>query len=132
MIVGVGNDVIEIARIKESLERGNFKTKIFTEREIAISADRAAFYAGNFAVKEAVAKALGTGFRTFMPIDIEVLRDDRGKPFVNLYADALRLARERKVNAIHVSISDTKEAAFAFAVLEYKEDVEPEKSIYGT
>lgn len=127
MIVGVGNDVIELARIKEAVERGSFKTKIFTPEEIAISKDRISFYAGNFAVKEAIAKALGTGFRTFMPIDIEVLRDDKGKPVVNLYANALHLAREKKVHAIHVSISDTKESAFAFAVLEQREDIIPEK-----
>ena len=68
--------------------------------------------------KEAVAKALGTGFRAFMPIDIEVARDELGKPYVNLYRGAKALAHELGVERIEVSISNTAEHAMAFAVAE--------------
>lgn len=74
--------------------------------------------AGNFAVKEAVSKALGTGFREFMPIDIEVLRNELGKPYVNLYGGAAKRAFELNVGIIYVTITNTKEYAQAFAVAE--------------
>ena len=75
-------------------------------------------YAGLFAAKEAIAKALGTGFRAFMPIDIEVLRNELGKPYVNLYGGAAKRAFELNVGIIHVTITNTKEYAQAFAVAE--------------
>ena len=70
--------------------------------------------AGSFAVKEAVAKALGTGFRTFMPIDVEVLRDDMGKPYVRLYRGALKRFQEMGMERLEVSITNTREYAMAF------------------
>ena len=73
-------------------------------------------FAGNFAVKEAVAKVFGTGFRTFMPGDIEVLRDELGKPHVKLYGGAKELAQTMGIVRIHVSITNTKEYVVAFAV----------------
>lgn len=72
--------------------------------------------AGTFAVKEAVSKALGTGFRSFGPREIEVLRDDLGKPFVRLHGGAKKLAEELAIQQIHVSITNTAEYAAAFAV----------------
>ena len=110
--MGTGCDLIEIERIKKACERAAFLARVYTEKERRLAKGKASFLAGNFAVKEAVAKVLGTGFREFMPADIEVLRDPLGKPFVCLYGKAKRLGIVR----LEVSISNTKEYAMAFAV----------------
>ena len=89
MIVGIGTDLIEIARIGKACEKQAFLSRIYTEEECRLAGGSILRLAGNFAVKEAVSKALGTGFRTFMPVDIEVLRDELGKPYVRLYGGAL-------------------------------------------
>ena len=85
MIVGIGTDLIEIARIEKACRKQAFLSRIYTEEECRLAGGSISRLAGNFAVKEAVSKALGTGFRAFMPIDIEVLRNELGKPYVNLY-----------------------------------------------
>lgn len=72
--------------------------------------------AGTFAVKEAVSKVFGTGFRTFLPQDVEVLRDEFGKPYVRLYGNAKVLAGKKGIRRLEVSISNTAEHAMAFAV----------------
>jgi len=118
MIVGVGTDLIEIARVRKACEKQAFLSRIYTREECRRFGGDAARLAGNFAVKEAVAKALGTGFRSFWPGDIEVLRDDMGKPFVKLLGGAREKAGELGVGTIHVSITNTKEYASAFAVAE--------------
>lgn len=118
MIVGVGTDLIEIARVKKACEKQAFLSRIYTEEECRRFGDSAVRLAGNFAVKEAVAKALGTGFRDFTPREIQVLRDSLGKPYVNLFQGALERADELAVTEIHVSITNTKEYAAAFAVAE--------------
>ena len=74
--------------------------------------------AGNFAVKESVAKALGTGFAGFGMTDIEVFRDEKGRPCAVLRGGAERRFRELGGRAVHVSISDTKEYCIAVAILE--------------
>lgn len=118
MILGVGTDLVEIERIRKACERDSFVVRTFTETECRQAGGHASRFAGSFAVKEAVAKALGTGFRAFMPIDIEVARDELGKPYVNLYRGARALAHELGVERIEVSISNTAEHAMAFAVAE--------------
>ncbi len=116
MITGIGVDLIEVARIQKACEKESFLKRCFTGPELElIRADRKKA-ADNFAVKEAVAKMLGTGFRQFFLLDIEVLRTPLGKPYVNLYGKAEELAREQGISAIHVSISNTKEYANAFVV----------------
>lgn len=121
MLTGVGCDIIEIERMKKACEKEAFLLRVFTEEERRQADGRPSVLAGTFAVKEAVAKVLGTGFRSFMPIDVEVLRDDLGKPYVNLYGGAKRLAQEKDIRRIEVSISDTAEYAMAFAVGEGEE-----------
>ncbi len=116
MIAGIGVDLIEVARVTKACGKEGFLRKYFTEREIELILKDIRKAADNFAVKEAVAKVLGTGFSTFFPIDIEVLRAPSGKPYVNLHGRAEELAREQGITAIHVSISNTKEYATAFAV----------------
>lgn len=121
MLAGVGCDLVEIKRMEKACEKEAFLSRVYTEDERRQAGGKPAVLAGSFAVKEAVAKVLGTGFRTFMPIDIEVLRDELGKPYVNLYGNAKKLAEEKKILRIEVSISDTKEHAMAFAVGEGEE-----------
>lgn len=116
MLTGVGCDLIEIERVKKACEKEAFFMRVYTENERRQADGRISVLAGTFAVKEAVAKMLGTGFRSFMPKDVEVLRDDLGKPYVVLYGNAKQIAEEKKIRRIEVSISNTKEHAMAFAV----------------
>ncbi len=116
MLTGVGCDLIEIERMKKACEKEAFLMRVYTDEERRQADGRLSVLAGTFAVKEAVAKVLGTGFRTFMPIDVEVLRDELGKPYVILHGNARKVAEEKHVTRIEVSISDTKEFAMAFAV----------------
>ena len=122
--MGVGTDLIEIARVKKACEKQAFLSRIYTEEECRQFGDNAVRLAGNFAVKEAVAKALGTGFRSFTPREIQVLRDSLGKPYVNLFQGARKRADELAAVKIHVSITNTKEYAAAFAVAETGSDTE--------
>jgi holo-[acyl-carrier protein] synthase len=116
MITGIGVDLIEVNRVSEACRKESFLKRCFTELEIELIAEDDRKAADNFAVKEAVAKMLGTGFRTFFPIDIEVLRTPEGKPYVNLHGKASELAKEQGVSVIHVSITNTREYANAFVV----------------
>lgn len=116
MIIGIGTDIIEVNRVKKACEKENFVKKVYTESEINMSGSRVYMLADNFAVKEAVSKALGTGFRNFRLRDIEVLRDELGKPFVNLYNGAKDRADELGITDVLVSISNTDETSVAFAV----------------
>ena len=111
MIAGVGTDMIEIARIKRACEKKAFLTRVYTQEECQQAGENYSRLAGTFAVK-----ALGTGFRSFGPREIEVLRDDLGKPFVRLHGGAKKLAEELAIQQIHVSITNTAEYAAAFAV----------------
>ena len=78
MLTGVGCDLIELERVKKACEKEAFLSRVYTEEERRQADGKISMLAGTFAVKEAVAKVLGTGFRTFMPIDVEVLRDELG------------------------------------------------------
>lgn len=118
MIIGIGNDLIEIKRVEKACRNQAFLTRYFSAREIEQAGGKAEKLAGDFAVKEAVAKAFGTGFRGFMPGDIQVLRDELGKPYVELSDTAKEaVAAYGRVN-IFVTISNVKEYATACAVIE--------------
>jgi len=120
MIIGIGTDIIEIDRIEEAIKNNkNFIKKIFTEKEIEMFNKRnmrSEVIAGNFAAKEAISKALGTGIKGFSLIDMEILRDDFGKPvaYLNDVIDSI-INRKYKLN---ISISHNKTSAIAFAILE--------------
>ncbi len=116
MISGIGIDLIEVDRVLKACEKESFLKKIYTEGEIELIKADNMKAADNFAVKEAVAKMFGSGFRGFSPIDIEVLRDELGKPYINLYGQAKALAKEQGIVRIHVSISNTKDYSNAFAI----------------
>lgn len=116
MILGVGTDLIEMRRIEKACGNKAFLMRYFTVKERKFIQDRPVKAAGNFAVKEAVAKVLGTGFSGFYPADIEVLRDPLGKPYVVLYGKAKEIADRIGITRIHVSITNTKEYASAYAI----------------
>lgn len=120
MIIGIGTDIIEIDRIEKAINRNNgFLDKVFTTREIEMFKERnmrAEVIAGNFAAKEAVSKALGTGVRGFSLLDIEILRDQLGKPIVYLSDDMKKIINAN--HRINVSISHNRTSAIAFVVLE--------------
>ena len=121
MIRGIGNDIIEIQRVKRACQSEAFLRYVYTVKEQECFRRLPASLAGNFAVKEAVAKVLGTGFRGFGPNSIEVLRDRLGKPYVRVLGNAKERAEELGITEFHVSITNTREYAVAFVVAE-KED----------
>lgn len=122
MIIGIGVDIIEIARIKEAVELNiNFIEKLFSKNEIEYLQTRnlrAEYIAGRFAAKEAVSKALGTGFRGFNMKDIEIDRNSLGKPMINLKGKAKHIAEKCGNYKMHISISHDRHSAIAYAVLE--------------
>ena len=119
-IMGIGIDIIEIDRIQSAMEKSDrFLPRLFTEREMAYfqsKGNKAQTVAGNFAAKEAIAKVLGSGIRHFNWVDIEVLRDEWGKPYVLLHEGAKRMAEEQGLSIIEVSISHCKSHAVANAI----------------
>jgi len=124
MIKGNGIDIIEVERIKKSITNEAFLKKIYTDNEIDYLRKRKLnpqTAAGLFAAKEAVSKCLGTGFSTFGPTDIEILKDDNGKPIVNLMDNALVIAKKNNISNIQLSITHIKDYALAFAIAEGKE-----------
>ncbi|WP_169973956.1 holo-ACP synthase [Tautonia rosea] len=122
MIVGHGVDVQDVARIRKLLDfaEEDFLLSTFTEAERAIEygdQERAEFYAGRLAAKEAIAKAIGTGFATGVaPLQIQVLRKDGGQPEVHLSRAALEVANALGINRWVVSISHNEAVAFASAI----------------
>ncbi|BBF43790.1 holo-[acyl-carrier protein] synthase [Lachnospiraceae bacterium KM106-2] len=116
MIIGIGTDLIEVERVVNACNREHFLKRCFTEKEIELIQIDKKKAAGNFAVKEAVVKMFGTGFGTIGPVDIEVLRNQEGKPYVQLYGKAKEMAKSLAIGRIHVSITNTKEYASAFVV----------------
>lgn len=124
-ILDIGIDIVEIERIQDALKKNTrFLNKIFTEEEIKyfkLKQFRVETIAGNFAAKEAISKAIGTGIRNFNFIDIEVLRDDLGKPIVKTYNNLNKICIDYNVSEIKVSISHSDKYAVANAIVMIKE-----------
>ena len=121
MIAGIGIDMIEIQRVVSAWEKESFLKKCFTAAEQELIAADIKKAADNFAVKEAVSKMFGTGFREISLLDIECLRDELGKPYVNLHGKAEEYAGKLSIARVHVSITNTKELSTAVAVGETAE-----------
>ncbi len=128
MIIGIGNDIVDIRRIEETLNRfgERFTDRIFTEVEKKKSDKRllrAASYAKRFAAKEACSKALGTGFRrgVFWK-DMGVVNELSGRPTMVLTGGALaqltRLVPAGKVAKVHLTITDDHPYAQAVVIIE--------------
>lgn len=120
MILGIGTDIVEVNRIKKVAERymDRFLNRIFTsyEQEYCFKyKEPAIHFAGRFAAKEAIAKALGTGFRSGLSwLDIEIRNDASGKPIVNFSKSLIASSNDNSVCL--VSISHCHEYATAFAI----------------
>ena len=124
-ILDIGVDIIEIYRIKELLEKNpRFLERTFTDKEIEFFKNKglkAETVAGNFAAKEAISKSIGTGIRKFNLRDIEVLRDELGKPIVKTYNNFKQICIDYSISEIKVSISHCKDYAIANAIAITKE-----------
>ena len=118
MTVGLGVDIVEIARMRRVMERTpSFAAKVFTEGERAYCESKAnptTHYAARFAAKEAVCKALGSGILVdgMRMTDVEVVRDSRGKPAVALHGQAATRAKDQGV----LDLTYTHSVAVANAV----------------
>ena len=124
MIVAIGIDIIEVARIREVLERTpRFRERVFTPAERAYCDSRGAVaaqhYAARFAAKEAALKALQTGWRGGISWqDVEVAARESGAPYLVLHGPVLELFKNSGAAAAHLSLSHTTEHAIAQVVLE--------------
>ena len=124
-IVGIGVDIIENKRIKNSLKNLKFKKRIYSTKELAqssLSKNKVGFFSKRFAAKEAFAKALGTGFRGDLNFkDIEIVNDKKGKPY---YLKSKKISKiihknfnVKKYNCF-LSISDEKDYSTAFTIIQ--------------
>lgn len=120
MIVGIGTDLIEIQRIAAALEKnGRFLLKVYGENErtwLASKSNPSESAAANFAGKEAVLKVFGTGLRDCQFNEIEIMRDELGKPVVSLSGNAAKIAERLGIDEILISLSHTKTHALAYAI----------------
>lgn len=122
MIQGLGIDIVEISRIQKALTRfPRFKEKVFSAQENAYCISKKKpekHFAARFAAKEAASKALGTGKKGFSWKDIEVARENGGKPSILLSGNAALLAGQRNIQKMHVSISFSDSQATAVVIAE--------------
>ena len=121
MIVGIGNDIIEIERVEKAILKEGFKNKVYTQKElenIEKRGNRTETYAGIFSAKEAISKAIGTGVREFSLTDLEILNDDLGKPYVVVSEKLDKILKNKKEDyQIEISISHSKKYATAMAII---------------
>lgn len=124
MILGLGTDLVEIARMEASLERfqDRFRNKVFTPAEIEYCLRKkrpAESFAARFAAKEAGAKALGTGIsRGVSWKEIEVRRSPGQRPTLHWSGRAAELAREMGVMRTSLSLTHGREMAMAVVIVE--------------
>jgi holo-[acyl-carrier protein] synthase len=124
MILGVGTDLMEIARIQQSIDRygDRFLARVFTPREIAYcqrKKNAAESFAARFAAKEAGAKALGTGISHGISwLELEVTREPTGRPLLQLSGRAADRARSLGVTRISLSLTHSRDTALAVVMME--------------
>jgi holo-[acyl-carrier protein] synthase len=124
MIFGIGTDIVEVSRIQASITQfgDDFAKRILADSELASylqSHIKARFLAKRFAAKEAFSKALGTGLRAPAIFqNIAVSHDELGKPILVLAPELQALLDSKHITQTHISISDEKNLATAFVVLE--------------
>ncbi len=122
-IIGIGLDLVKISRIRALAERWHdrFLHRLYTEEERRLSSHRASpypFLAGRFAAKEALLKALGTGWSAGVQwLDIQVLNDRAGRPIATVEGRTQALIREAGITGIFISLSHDGEYAIAEALL---------------
>jgi holo-[acyl-carrier protein] synthase len=123
MITGIGIDIIEVARISESVDRDTgFKTLVFSGYEISYCESKAAkfeHYAARFAAKEAFLKALGTGWADELELnEIEIRNAENGRPTLHLLGKTAESVGALNITSISVSLSHIKTMATAIVILE--------------
>jgi holo-[acyl-carrier protein] synthase len=124
VIVGLGIDIAEVARVKAAIERHGetFLRRVYTAKEQEYCErfkNKYERYAGRFAAKEAAMKALGTGWsRGVRWVDVEVVREKGGRPTMKLAGEAAKVADRLNVKNIVLSITHTADQAFAQVIFE--------------
>jgi holo-[acyl-carrier protein] synthase len=124
MIIGTGVDIVEIERFRGILERlgDRFITRVFTSGEQKFCSERrdsAPHFAARFAAKEALFKALGTGWAKGIAwLDAEVQREGQEAPVLVLHGEAQKLSRAKNARTVHLSLSHTDQWAIATVILE--------------
>ena len=124
-ILGIGVDIIENKRIKNSIKNLKFKKRIYSSKELAqsiLSKNKVGYFSKRFVAKEAFAKALGTGFRGNLNFnDIEIVNDKKGKPYYLKTKKITQIIKMRfkikKFNCF-LSISDEKDYSTAFTIIQ--------------
>ena len=120
--ISIGVDIVYIGRISKNIDDGNdrFINRVYTKDEINFCKNKkniSHHFAGRLAGKEAVSKALKLSWEVGINWkDIEIINEKNGIPRVVLYGEAKKVANERKIKNIRISISHEKEYAIAFAV----------------
>ena len=124
-ILGIGVDIIENDRIKNSVKNNNFKNRIYSSKELKQSKlikNKINYFSKRFAAKEAFAKALGIGFRKNLNFkDIEIINNKMGKPYYVKSKKITKIVQKNfKVKNFNcfLSISDNKEYSTAFAIIQ--------------
>lgn len=124
MIYGIGTDIVEVQRVEDKiLKRNGFRELVFTPHEIAYCEQQAAsyeHYAARFAAKEALLKAMGTGWGNggVNFNEIEVRNDAAGKPELHLIGNAADRYAQLNIKQILVSLSHVKSTAVAMVIIE--------------
>jgi holo-[acyl-carrier protein] synthase len=124
-IMGIGVDIVRNKRISSSIKNKNFINRTFGKNEILISEkidNKTSYFSKRFAAKEALSKALGTGFRDGLSFkDIEVVNDKLGKPYYIISSKIKNLIKKKKKIKnfnLFLSISDEKEYSIAFTIIQ--------------
>ena len=124
-ILGIGVDIIENKRIKNSIKNHKFKNRIYSSKELKLSShskNKIKYFSNRFAAKEAFAKALGTGFRNNLNFkDIEIANDKLGKPYYLINTKIKQMIkRKKKIDKfqLFLSISDEKDYSVAFTIIQ--------------
>ena len=124
MIFGIGTDIVEVERIKNLSSISKFAKKILSQKELntfnSLNKDQKVYFLSKqFAAKEAISKALGTGIGHEASLNnIEILRDEKGKPFFNAINELSPLISDLGITKTHVSLADESNYAIAMVILE--------------
>ena len=124
MIFGIGTDIVEIKRIETMTSLDKFASKILSHNEKEFydsltNQKQIVYISKQFAAKEAIAKAIGTGIRNDAHLkNIEILRDKNGAPIFNALNKLEKIISDLGINKTDVSLADERDYAIAIAVLE--------------
>ena len=124
MIFGIGTDIVEVERIKNLSSISKFAKKILSRNELntfnSLNKDQQIYFLSKqFAAKEAISKALGTGIGHEISLkNIEILRDEKGKPFFNAINELSAYLSNLGITKTHVSLSDESNYAIAMVIVE--------------